>query len=194
MEQTVSATVIWAMAYIVKNPSAMKKAQEEIRNFIGNKGFVDKDDVKRLPYLKALVKETMRLQPPIPLIPRSASETCTVNGYEIPPKTLVFVNLWAVGRDPEAWENPDVFNPDRFIGSCIDFKGQHFTPFGAGRRMCPGMHIALATVELALGNLLYKFDWKMPDGTNMEDLDLAVKPGITMQKKNALCLMATNYF
>ncbi|KAK2660685.1 hypothetical protein Ddye_007218 [Dipteronia dyeriana] len=192
---TGAASVIWSMTYLMKNPRVMKKVQEEVRNLVGAKGFVDEDDVERLSYLKDVVKETMRLQPTVPLlVPRETTEKCILEGYEIPAKTLVFVNTWAIGRDPEVWENPEEFYPERFDGSSIDIKGQHFelTPFGAGRRICPGMHMGIATVELALANLLYKFDWEMPVGIKKEDLDFDVLPGITMHKKNVLRLIAKN--
>jgi len=175
----------------MKNPKAMRKAQEEVRNLFGNKGFVHEDDVQQLPYLKAVVKETMRLQPTAPLlIPRETTKECSVGGYEIPAKTLVYVSAWAVGRDPEAWENPYEFNPDRFLGSSIDLKGNDFEliPFGAGRRICPGIFIALATVELSLANLLHKFDWEMPSG--VEDIDMDdVLPGLVPHMRDALCLV-----
>jgi cytochrome P450 len=179
------------MTFLMKNPKAMRKAQEEVRNLFGNKGFVDEDDVQQLPYLKAVVKETMRLQPTAPLlIPRETTKECCVGGYEIPAKTLVYVSAWAVGRDPEAWENPYEFNPDRFLGSSIDLKGNDFEliPFGAGRRICPGIFIALATVELSLANLLHKFDWEMPSG--VEDIDMDdVLPGLVPHMRDALCLV-----
>jgi len=181
----------WAMTFLMKNPKAMRKAQEEVRNLFGNKGFVHEDDVQQLPYLKAVVKETMRLQPTAPLlIPRETTKECCVGGYEIPAKTLVYVSAWAVGRDPEAWENPYEFNPDRFLGSSIDLKGNDFEliPFGAGRRICPGIFIALATVELSLANLLHKFDWEMPSG--VEDIDMDdVLPGLVPHMRDALCLV-----
>jgi cytochrome P450 len=179
------------MTFLMKNPKAMRKAQEEVRNLFGNKGFVHEDDVQQLPYLKAVVKETMRLQPTAPLlIPRETTKECCVGGYEIPAKTLVYVSAWAVGRDPEAWENPYEFNPDRFLGSSIDLKGNDFEliPFGAGRRICPGIFIALATVELSLANLLHKFDWEMPSG--VEDIDMDdVLPGLVPHMRDALCLV-----
>ncbi|XVF82303.1 hypothetical protein PTKIN_Ptkin16aG0035400 [Pterospermum kingtungense] len=105
---------------------------------------------------------------------------------------LVFVNAWAIGRDPEAWENPEEFYPERFIGSSNDVKGLDFglIPFGAGRRGCPGIHMGLATVELVLANLLYKFEWEMPIGMNKDDLDFDVIPGVTKHKKNSLYLVA----
>ncbi|EOY19787.1 Cytochrome P450 [Theobroma cacao] len=190
---TSAATVIWAMTFLLKNPRSMKKVQEEVRNLIGNNDFVNEDDIQDLPYLKAVIKETFRLQPIAPLLlPRETIRKCDIDGYEIPAQTLVFVNAWAIGKDPEAWENPNEFYPERFIGSSIDYKGLDFEliPFGAGRRGCPGIHMGIATVELALANLLCKFDWEMPAGMNKDDLDFDVIPGLAMHKKNALCLVA----
>ncbi|KAJ9674878.1 hypothetical protein PVL29_024046 [Vitis rotundifolia] len=194
--ETSAATVVWAMTELMKNPIVMKKAQEELRNLIGKKGFVDEDDLQKLSYLKALVKETMRLYPAAPLlVPRETLEKCGIDGYEIAPKTLVFVNAWAIGRDPEFWENPEEFMPERFLGSSIDFKGQdyQFIPFGGGRRICPGLLLGAVMVELTLANLLYSFDWEMPAGMNKEDIDTHSKPGVTMHKKNALCLLARSH-
>ncbi|RVX15119.1 Cytochrome P450 83B1 [Vitis vinifera] len=156
-----AATLVWAMAEVTKNPGGKKKAQEELRTVFGRKGFVDEDDLHKLPYLKALVKETLRVHPPAPLLlPKETLENCTIDGYDIPPKTLVFVNAWAIGRDPEAWENPEEILPERFLSSSVDFKGQDYEliSFSVGRRGCPGIHLGVVTVELALANLLYSFD------------------------------------
>ena len=155
------------------------------------------DDVQQLPYLKAVVKETMRLQPTAPLLfPRETTKECSIGGYEIPTKTLVYVHVWAVGRDPETWDNPYEFDPDRFLGISIDLKANDFelTPFGAGRRICPGIFIALFTVELSLANLLHKFDWEMPSGMNREDIDMNdVLPGTAPRMRDALCLVPKAY-
>ncbi|EEF27263.1 cytochrome P450, putative [Ricinus communis] len=193
---TSAATVVWAMTFLMKNPIAMKKAQEEVRHIIGKKGFVDEEDTQQLVYLKAVIKETLRLQPTIPLlVPRKSTQDCNLGGCEIPAHTVVYVNAWAIGRDPEVWENPEEFCPERFIDNPIDLKGQDFEliPFGAGRRICPGIYIGLTTVELSLANLLYKFDWEMPAGMEKENLDMDVNPGLAVHKKNALCLVARNY-
>ncbi|KAG4127165.1 hypothetical protein ERO13_D10G200500v2 [Gossypium hirsutum] len=190
---TTAATVIWAMCFLMKNPKCLKKTQAEVRDLIGTKGFVNEEDIQGLTYLKAVIKETFRLQTTVPLlVPRETLRTCSVGGYQVPAKTLVYVNAWAIGRDPEAWENPEEFCPERFIGSSIDYKGLNFEliPFGAGRRVCPGMHMGVAAVELALANLLYKFDWEMSTGMNKKDIDFDVVPGLTTHKKNALILVA----
>uniref|UniRef100_M1BZ90 Cytochrome P450 monooxygenase CYP83E9 n=1 Tax=Solanum tuberosum TaxID=4113 RepID=M1BZ90_SOLTU len=101
-----------------------------------------------------------------------------------------------IGRDPEIWENPEEFIPERFLNSDIDyFKGQNFEliPFGAGRRGCPGIALGVATINLILSNLLYAFDWELPHGMIKEDIDTDGLPGLAMHKKNALCLVPKNY-
>ncbi|KAH9757630.1 cytochrome P450 83B1 [Citrus sinensis] len=196
---TSAATMTWAMTNVMKNPRVMEKAQKEVRDLIGNKGFVDEDDLQKLPYIKAILKETFRLNPPGPIIPRETTKSCMIDGYEIPAKTLVYLNGWAISRDPEVWERPDEFDPDRFIigdKSYIELTGQNnyeLIPFGGGRRFCPGTHMGIATLELAIANLLYKFDWEMPAGMKIQDLDFDIAPGIVMHKKNPLCLVATKY-
>ena len=193
---TGATSIVCAMTALMKNPTVLKKVQEEVRNLVGKKGKVDEDDIHSLPYLKAMIKETMRLYPPAPLlVPHETTQRCVINGYEIQPKTVVYINAWAIARDPESWENPEEFLPERFLGSNIDYRGQNFEliPFGAGRRGCPGMNLGVATVELALANLLYSFDWELPDGMNKDDVDMAVLPGLTMHRKNALCLEAKKY-
>ncbi|KAJ7966840.1 Cytochrome P450 [Quillaja saponaria] len=192
---TSAATLVWAMTELSKNPRVMNKVQEEIRNIHGEKSFINEDDTQELPYLKAVIKETFRLYMPAPLlVPRETTQSCNIEGYVIQPKTLVYINAWAIGRDPEVWENPEEFYPERFLGSSIDFRGKDFEliPFGAGRRICPGIEMGAVTVDLALANLLHVFDWELSPGTEKEDIDNDVIPGITMHKKNALCLVAKN--
>ncbi|MBA0775177.1 hypothetical protein Gotri_010337 [Gossypium trilobum] len=171
--EATAATVIWVMSFLMKYPKCLKKTQAEVRDLIGKKGFVNEDDVQGLTYLKAVIKETFRLQPTAPLL--------------VPRETLGKCNI---GKNLETWENPEVFSPERFIGYFIDYKGLHYEliPFGAGRRICPGMRMGVATVELALANLLYNFDWEMAIGMNKEDLDFEAISGITAHKKNALTL------
>jgi cytochrome P450 len=190
---TSAAVVVWAMTTLMNNPRVMNKVQMEIKNLYENKDFINEDDIEKLPYLKSVVKETLRLFPPSPLLlPRETTQNCNIDGYEIKPKTLVHVNAWAIGRDPENWEDPEEFYPERFSTSSIDFKGKNFEliPFGSGRRMCPAMNMGVVTVELILANLVHSFDWKLPNGFDKEQmLDTQVKPGITMHKKIDLYLV-----
>ncbi|KAM3327277.1 5-OH-xanthotoxin synthase-like [Capsicum chacoense] len=194
---TSAAVVVWAMTALMKNPKTMKKVQEEIRNLIGNKGVVNEDDIQNMSYLKAVIKETFRLYPPDPLlILRESMKKSTLEGYEIHPGALVHVNAWAIARDLEIWENPSEFIPERFLNSEIDFKREDYEliPFGAGRRGCPGITLGIVAIELALSNLLYAFDWELLYGLTKEDIDTDVRHGITMHKKNELCLIPKNYF
>ncbi|KAH7866181.1 hypothetical protein Vadar_016771 [Vaccinium darrowii] len=158
---TTSATMEWAMAELMKNPTKMKKAQEEVRRVVGKKSKISQDDIAQMEYLKCVVKETLRLHPPAPfLVPRELTESTTLEGYDIPPKTRIFINAWAIQRDSKYWDQPEEFLPERFANNLVDFRGQdfQFIPFGAGRRGCPGISFGVMEVELVLANLLYWFD------------------------------------
>ncbi|CAN1824329.1 Cytochrome P450 83B1 [Linum perenne] len=190
---TSAATVIWAMSFLMKNPEAMAKAQQEIRYVVKSQ-----EDFSSLHYLKAVIKETFRIQPTVPLlVQRETVEATTLCGYDIPAKTMVYVNAYAIGRDPEAWgDDPHVFRPERFLGSSIDYKGVDYglIPFGAGRRICPGIFLGVAAVEVALANLLYRFDWEMPAGMKREEIDIdLLSPGIAVNKKEPLRLVPKEY-
>ncbi|XP_057779393.1 6,7,8-trihydroxycoumarin synthase-like [Salvia miltiorrhiza] len=193
---TSATSTIWAMTALIKAPNVMKKLQAEIRNSIGKKGKVDEDDLPKLPYLKAVIMESFRLTPSVPLLAqREAIKKSILDGYEIQPKTNVYVNTWAISRDPKYWENPDEFMPERFLDSNIDLKGKDFilTPFGSGRRICPGMVMGLVNVELIVANLLYSFDWELPLGNRPEDVDTTSVSGVAVAKKNALLLVPHKY-
>ena len=184
----------WVMSELIKNPGVMMKANDEVRKVVGNKGRVEEDDLKRLEYLGFAINETLRLHPPVGLlVPRESAEDRKINGYDVPKKTTVMVNAWALGRDPKLWENPDIFCPERFEGSPINYKGNHmqFIPFGAGRRICPGIQLAMATITTALANILYHFDWKLPNEMPGENIDMTETSGFNNRKKSPLILMAT---
>ncbi|KAG2309666.1 hypothetical protein Bca52824_029414 [Brassica carinata] len=186
---TNSSTVEWAMAELLQNPKAMKKVQDEIDSVIGQNGVVQESDISQLQYLQAVVKETFRLHPAAPLLlPRKAETDVEILGFHVPKDTQVLVNVWAVGRDPSRWENPNRFEPERFLGKETDVKGRDYelTPFGAGRRICPGLPLAVKIVPLMLASLLYSFDWKLPNGVASEDLDMDESFGLTLHKTNAL--------
>ncbi|XP_065847393.1 cytochrome P450 726A27-like [Euphorbia lathyris] len=182
----------WTMSELMKNPSLMKKAQEEVRKVRAEYGKLDESVVDELKFLKAVIKETMRLHPPIPLIPKLCGEDCKINGYNMKAETEVLVNVWAIGRDPNYWIEPEKFNPERFIGSEVDYKGCNFEyiPFGAGRRICPGIQLGIASLELPLARLLCEFDWELPNQMKCEDLDMTETFAVAIRRKNQLYLVS----
>nr|CAB3449102.1 unnamed protein product [Digitaria exilis] len=189
--ETSATTLQWALAELMRHPEVMKKAQAELRDTLNGMPMVTEDDLAQMKYLKLIVKETLRLHPPAPLLlPREASESCKILGYDVPKGTTVFVNAWAIGRDPKYWDDPEDFKPERFECVTIDSKGMDFEyiPFGAGRRICPGMAFAQSNIELTLAALLYHFDWELVDGLKPSELDMAEGTGLTVRKKNDLLL------
>ncbi|XP_047172691.1 cytochrome P450 71D11-like [Vigna umbellata] len=194
--ETSATTINWAMAEIIRDPRVMKKAQAEVREVFKMKGRVEGTSMNELMYLKSIVKETLRLHPPTPLLlPRKCGQTCEINGYHIPVESKVIVNAWAIGRDPNYWTEADRFYPERFIDNSIDYNGTNFEyiPFGAGRRICPGSTFGLVNIEVALAFLLYHFDWKLPKGMKNEDLDLTEQFGATVRRKEDLYLIPVTF-
>ncbi|KAK4376030.1 hypothetical protein RND71_006707 [Anisodus tanguticus] len=193
---TSATTIEWAMAELILNPRVMKKVQQEVRQVAKGKRKVQETDLSKLVYLKLVIKETLRLRPPAPLlVPRVTTSSCKIMEYEIPAKTRVLINGTAIGTDPKYWENPLIFSPERFLNKETDYRGQHFEflPFGAGRRGCPGINFSIPLVELAIANLLFHYDWSLPEGMLAKDLDMEEASGITMHKKTPLCLVASHY-
>ena len=193
---TTAATLEWAMAELIKNPSMMKKAQEEVRRVVGRKSKLDEADITHLQYLKCIIKETLRLHAPIPLlVPRETSTNVKLGGYDIPSKVTVYVNAWAIQRDPKLWDQPEEFLPERFNKNPVDFKGHdfHFIPFGSGRRGCPGIAFGSAAAEYVIANLLYHFNWKLPGDEVMKDLDMSEEYGMTVHRRFPLLLVPALY-
>jgi cytochrome P450 len=182
----------WAMSELLRNPRVMEKAQAEVRQVLEGQRNIDEVDSQKLDYLKLVVKETLRLHPSSALFPRESREKCEINGYEIPNNTKVIINAWAIGRDTEYWIDADCFRPERFQGSLIDYKGSNFEfiPFGSGRRISPGISFAIANIELVLSQLLYHFNWKLPNEIKPEELDMFETYGLSCRRRNDLYLIA----
>ncbi|KAL3841170.1 hypothetical protein ACJIZ3_025761 [Penstemon smallii] len=181
--ETTSSTIEWGMAELLHNPDSLRKLKEELDVVIGRSRKLEEGDVNKLPYLQAVVKEAMRLHPTVPfLLPRNSMEDTNFMGYFIPKDTMVLVNAWSIQRDPDSWEDPLTFKPERFIDSKIDSKGQNFEliPFGSGRRSCIGMLMGEKMVSLTLGRLIHEFDWKLPPNVTPQTMDMREKLGISL--------------
>ncbi|KAG4184819.1 hypothetical protein ERO13_A09G194100v2 [Gossypium hirsutum] len=166
---TTSSTLEWAMAELLQNPQ--------------------ESDINHLPYLQAIIKETFRMHPVVPLLlPRRAGSDAELCGFKVPKGSQVLVNVWAIGRDPSIWKNPNSFMPERFLGSEIDVKGRDFglIPFGAGRRICPGLPLANRMLHLMLGSLINSFDWKLEGGISPNEINMEEKLAITVQMAEPL--------
>ncbi|KZV23934.1 Flavone synthase II [Dorcoceras hygrometricum] len=186
---TTAIAVEWSIAELLRNPKVIKKAQQEIDNVVGSQRLLQESDAPKLPYIMAIIKETFRLHPPIPMISRKSVSDCAINGCMIRANTLLFVNIWSIGRNPMYWERPMEFRPERFLDpgcGSIDVKGQNFElmPFGTGRRGCPGMLLAMQELVAIIGAMVQCFEWQLPDDS--QDVDMTERPGLTAPRANDL--------
>ncbi|KAL5544066.1 hypothetical protein UlMin_007850 [Ulmus minor] len=194
---TTTTTIEWLMAELIRNPRVMKKTQDEVRRVVGKKPEIDMNDINQMAYLKCVIKESMRLHPTAPfLLPRETTSSIEMKGYNIPAKTRVLINVFAIHRDSNSWERPEEFFPERFENNPIDFKGQdsHLIPFGFGRRGCPGLMFGMINLEYIIANILYWFDWKLSNNeASPEDLDMSEIYGVVLHKKVPLHLIPVSY-
>ncbi|CAO2177466.1 unnamed protein product [Urochloa humidicola] len=188
----------YAMVRLMQNPHLMNRLQTELRNNIakGKEDVVTEDEIKNLTYLKAVIKETLRLHMPAPLlVPHLSMADCDIEGYTIPAGTRAIVNSWALARDPSYWEDAEEFKPQRFMeggsAAAIDYKGNDFfyLPFGTGRRICPGINFAIATTEIMLANLIYHFNWELPPELGEKGIDMTESFGVTVHRTEKLLLV-----
>ncbi|KAK4485608.1 hypothetical protein RD792_008251 [Penstemon davidsonii] len=183
--ETTSGTIHWGISELIRNPKSLKKLQNELDQVIGRSRKVEENDLNKLPYLQAVVKEILRLHPSLPLLlPRKAVKDTEFMGYSIPKDTTVILNAWAIHRDPKLWDEPLMFKPERFIDSKIDSKGQNFEflPFGSGRRSCVGMFLGDRMVSITLARLIQSFDWELPRNVSPDSIDMREQMGISLRK------------
>ncbi|OVA00792.1 Cytochrome P450 [Macleaya cordata] len=190
---TSSSTVEWALAELIRHPKILAQAQQELDSVVGKDRLVSESDLSQLTFLQAIVKETFRLHPSTPLsLPRIADEDCEINGYFIPKKSTLIVNVWAIARDPSIWSDPLRFQPERFLPGSekahIDVKGSDFEiiPFGAGRRICAGLSLGLRMVQFMTATLVHAFNWDLPEGQLAEKLNMEEAYGLTLQRASPL--------
>ncbi|XP_017239003.2 cytochrome P450 78A7 [Daucus carota subsp. sativus] len=185
----------WVMAELVLHPDIQLKLYSQIYDVVGNKDVTDAD-VAKLPYLQAVVKETLRIHPPGPLLSWARLSTSDVqlsNGMVIPANTTALVNMWAITHDSALWEAPLEFKPERFTGDGdVDVRGGdlRLAPFGAGRRVCPGKNLGLVTVNMWVAKLVQKYKWVQEVTQNPVDLTEVLK--LSCEMKTPLCAVAVS--
>ncbi|XP_031098242.1 cytochrome P450 CYP82D47-like [Ipomoea triloba] len=190
---TTAVTLTWALSLVLNNYSVLEKIRAELDIHVGRERHVNLSDLSNFTYLQAVVKETLRLYPAGPLlVPHESIDDCMVDGYTILKGTRLLVNAAKIHRDPNFWSDPNMFRPERFLNEHneIDVKGNHFEliPFGSGRRMCPGISLALQIVELTLASLIHNFNLKR---VSNEPIDMTESFGLTIMKKSPLCALFT---
>ncbi|KAI5067033.1 hypothetical protein GOP47_0017561 [Adiantum capillus-veneris] len=191
--ESASITIEWALGELLANPLALKALQKELDMVVGSTRLVQEEDLANLPYLQAVVKETMRLHPVAPfLFPHQSSQACKVGEYEIPADTRALINVWAIGRNPNVWDSPLKFDPNRFMEkasySHVNVYGRHFEliPFGSGKRKCPALTLGLLSVHIFIASLVQAFDWQFPPTSLIVDRD--AKFGVSRILAPPLCI------
>ena len=193
---TTGTALEWAMSELICHPEAMAKAQLEVREVLGHgRAIIGNSDLAKLHYLRMVIKEVLRLHPPGALLPRKTREDCKIMGYDMLKDTNIYINVFAISRDPRYWNNPEEFNPGRFENNNVDYNGNsfEFTPFGGGRRQCPGIAFATSLLEITLANFLYHFNWMLPGEASSASLDMSEKFGFTIGRTSNLHLKAIPY-
>ncbi|CAL9146171.1 cytochrome P450 78A9-like [Musa acuminata AAA Group] len=183
---TVAVLIEWVLARLVMHGEVQARLQAELDAVVGRNGTVTGPEaIPALPYLQAVIKETLRMHPPGPLLSwarLATSDAIVSGGHSVPAGTTAMVNMWAIARDPAVWPDPLRFDPDRFIGPgghAAEFpvmgSDLRLAPFGSGRRSCPGKGLAMATVELWVAALAHEFEWRAPsdDAAEGGDVDLS---------------------
>ncbi|KAK9278132.1 hypothetical protein L1049_027691 [Liquidambar formosana] len=192
--ESTAIVIEWALSELLRHPRVMRRLQEELESVVGTNRMVEETDLSKLVYLDMVMKETLRLHVSPFLVPHESMEDIMINGYQIPKKSTIIINAWAIARDPDVWsDNAEEFLPERFMGSNIDLRGRDFRliPFGSGRRGCPGIQLGLIHVRLVLAQLVHCFEWELPNGMLPNELDMSEKFGLTMPRAKHLLALPT---
>ncbi|KAG9440385.1 hypothetical protein H6P81_020550 [Aristolochia fimbriata] len=179
-----STTILeWGMSLLLSHPDTLTKARTQLDEIVGHHRVLDESDLPKLPFLRCIINETLRLYPPTPVLPHCSSQDCTVRGYHVPAGTMVLANLWSVHRDPGLWEEATRFRPERFLDMDADREGFKWIPFGAGRRVCPGSNIGTKITCLVLGALIQCFEWRR---TEEKEDTMSERSGLAMFRAQKL--------
>ncbi|XP_054787772.1 cytochrome P450 CYP736A12-like [Prosopis cineraria] len=195
--ETSAVSIEWTLSELLRNPRVMKNLQDELETVVGMNRMVEESDLSKLNYLNLVVKESLRLHPVAPFIPRASTEDAIVDGYYIEKNSQILVNLWALGRNPRIWsDDAEVFYPERFLNSnsnnVFQEHDSQLPSFGSGRRKCPGMQMGLTTVKIVMAQLVHCFNWELPFGMKPADLDMTESFGLSIPRSKHLSAVPTH--
>nr|AID69233.1 cinnamate 4-hydroxylase [Garcinia mangostana] len=167
-------SIEWGIAELVNHPEIQKKLHHELDTILGPGNQITEPDTQKLPYLQAVIKETLRLRMAIPLlVPHMNLNDAKLGGYDIPAESKILVNAWWLANNPANWKNPEEFRPERFLEeeSKVEANGNDYKylPFGVGRRSCPGIILALPILGITIGRLVQNFELLPPPGQSRID-------------------------
>jgi len=190
--ETTASTLCWALLYLIHNPEVQQMLHQELDQVTGPERLPELEDKKNLPYLEATITETLRLSSLVPLsVPHKTTVDTTLQGYAIPKGTTILMNLWSLHHDPEIWDDPDAFRPERFLdeeGNFVPPKADRFLPFSAGRRVCLGESLARLELFLVLARLLHSFKFENPPGCDLPTLK-PINGIVSMPQSFSVCAL-----
>jgi cytochrome P450 len=193
---TTTEAMLWTIAELINHPNVFSKIREEIKCVVGSTRLVEEFDVPSLPYLQAVVKESLRLHPPLPVIVKECREDCKIKDFDIPNKTMVAINVYAIMRDTKIWDYPNDFWPEKFLVSSKENDGMEYIPFSAGRRVCLGLKLALSMINITIAAMVQCFDWKLVggEGDHNAKANMQVGPGFSMPMVQPLTCLPVVHF
>lgn len=184
------------MTELLLHPECLNILQEEVCTCCKRRSSVSEEDLQNMKYLKAVIKETLRLHPPLPLlVPHKSTQEVILRDYGIPAGTQVTINAWAIGREAATWgQDAESFRPERHLDSSVDFRGHDFEliPFGAGRRICPAISFAAVLNEFVLANLVHQLNWRLPAESNEVKTNVAESIGTVIHRMFPLYAIASS--
>ncbi|MBC8098233.1 MAG: cytochrome P450, partial [Armatimonadetes bacterium] len=179
---TTTAMLAWAFYLLGEHPDAVTQAQAEIDAVLGD-SVPDAENTQLLPYLNALINETMRLYPPLHFGSRLAAADLEFNGYPIPKGTRVLYSIFLTHRHPDLWQQPDAFIPERWVSPVKAERPYYaYVPFGGGARMCIGAAFAQVEVRIVLARVLQGFNLAKRGGAAHMHMGVTIepRPGVPM--------------
>lgn len=183
--ETTSNALSWTFRWLSLNPEARDEMLAEVDDVLGGR-IPEFGDADRLPWTRAVIEESMRLTPPVWMVGRRAIEEDSTGGFRIPSGAGVMVLIRMIHRDPEVWDNPEGFDPRRFLpDNRADLPRSAYMPFGAGRRICVGSTFAMVEATLLLAMISQRYTFDLPPWTSVKE-----EAAVTLRPKGGLEMIA----